>query len=824
MRPHSLSMKTFLSLLLALCVVSSIDAQQVTVYADTTSRDTLRKLVTIIEEQLGKVRPVSIDVRPLRLYKGNGICLVKRSSDRNSKLRSTSKLAGKGVEAFSLSSQQGSVEIAGNSDMAVGHGVFTWLEAIGFRYYFPHPDWHITPASLNLFPKISIISSPSFLHRRIFYGYGTGSVQADKEFVFWQLANKMGGSLNAIFGHAYDDIVARNTAVFKEHPEWFWPVPKKGDLPENPKFDMSNEQLVQFVIADAFKRVETSIKNGTQAYKMITMGPSDGNGTCNSPACQRLGTMTDRVYYLVNRVAKALRTKFPRTLVGCLAYTEYIEPPTIRVEPNVYVSITTAFNNSNYSTEQLVDLWKKKGPLVGIYDYFSWFAWDQDVPGQSLVSRTRELERTIRQYHKKGVVGYDGESSIGWVSKGLGYFLVSKLMWNVKFETTAIRNEFFKLNFGNASAAMTRLWNDWENYGFTQPRESDLARWIDSVLAAKKLETDSRVQKRFYHIESYLHYLFLLRNYQLAKTESNLLALLSYGYRMLDYGSVSGYPAFFELGNRSGIAGMGWGKDAKWRINSTPPDTREMTALLTADRSKLVVAKEVKHFANPSKYKNVPLLSKYQKILADSNNADNAFWFQNEWVFEIKKTGSQNYIEFTGDFLADKTNNRPIKIDIYSYAPDGNVAGRTPLFTYRYTMQKVKYLINLGKFNPGYYTMIIEDPVKTHRMKFSPVINYSVVMRPARHLKTTSLNYAFIYVPEGVTRFNVIKSRVVNFITPAGRTVNLSNDREEDIQVEVKPGEAGLWRIKLLADRLFIEGIPPYLSTSARQMLIPEGY
>jgi hypothetical protein len=61
---------------------------------------------------------------------------------------------------------------------------------------------------------------------------------------------------------------------------------------------------------------------------MISMGPSDGPGTCNSPACQKLGTITDRVYYLVNRVAKAIHKKYPSTLVGCLAYGEYSPPPT----------------------------------------------------------------------------------------------------------------------------------------------------------------------------------------------------------------------------------------------------------------------------------------------------------------------------------------------------------------------------------------------------------------------------------------------------------------------------------------------------------------
>ena len=287
--------------------------------------------------------------------------------------------------------------------MAAGHGIFTWLESLGYRYYFAHPDWHIVPSITNLYTPLNIVSKPSFACRRIIYGYGTGSVKADKDFEFWHLANRMGGSLYTYYGHVYDDIVARNTAAFKEHPEWFYPSPAKGQLPTVPKFDMTREGLVQLVIKDAEKQVEASLKNKTQTYKMISMGPSDGVGTCNTTACQQLGTITDRVYYLVNRVAAALRKKYTDTWVGCLAYSEYIAPPTRKIEPNVYVSITTAFNNTTYTTEQLVDEWRKKGATVGIYDYFSWFAWDQEVPGQCRHPGFRSWKKVLSNFIRKAL-------------------------------------------------------------------------------------------------------------------------------------------------------------------------------------------------------------------------------------------------------------------------------------------------------------------------------------------------------------------------------------------------------------------------------------
>ncbi len=108
-----------------------------------------------------------------------------------------------------------------------------------------------------------------------------------------------------------------------------------------------------------------------------------------------------------------------------------------------------------------------------------------------------------------------------------------------------------------------------------------------------------------------------------------------------------------------------------------------------------------------------------------------------------------------------------------------------------------------------------------YRLQISSSINYSVVMRPQRQLEVTALNYAFIYVPEGVNRFNVIKSKGVKFITPTGRSIDLANNKSEEVQVDVQHGEAGLWRIKVVYDKMYIEGIPPYIGISPVQMLIP---
>jgi hypothetical protein len=815
--------KSILSFFLCLTFIPCLSQNRVELYADTEINDSLKKLVQIFTEQINKSQEKQWVVRPASLYKGNGIYIANVAAGSGA-FKPSPDLSKAGIEGFFIKGDSKTVQIIGNSNMAVGHGIFAYLHNLGYRYYFANTDWHIVPANVLLYKTISQITKPSFSLRRIWYGYGTGSKIADSDYNFWMLANKQGGALHSSFGHSYGAIISRNRKAFLDHPEWFYPVPPKGTFPDDGKFDMTKEDLVQLVIRDTEKEIENSIKGGTQQYKMISLSPSDGGGTCNTPACRALGTTTDRVFYLVNRVAKAIRKKYPNTFIGCLAYGEYINPPSKSVEPNVFVGITTAFNSSKYSVEQLVDEWKKKGAMVGIYDYFSWYLWDFDVPGQSLASKPEEVVKSIKKYYAKGVRAYDAESSIGWISKGLGYYLAARLMWDIQSDAEAIRKEFFTLCFGKASESMKKLWKEFENYSFAYIREADLARWIDYTIAAEKSETDPAIQKRLYQVKAYLHWLFLYRNYKASPTEANLVTILNYGYRKLDEGSVAGYPASFELAYASGIPGMTvYDPNPKWKSPANPVLPKEMDYLIRNDRTRLTPAAEVKQFAPTTLFTNVPNLERYKKTIEDNRDTNNGYWYDNEWVIQIKKKGPENYINFTGDYILDTTNIKPFKISIYPYMQNGNVSAQPVIFYYEYSKRKITEKISLAGLKAGYYTMIIQDPVKVFQLSLSPAINFSNVMRPSRPIKCTMLNYSFFYVPADVKRFNVIKAGTLEFITPTGRKISLLTKKADEIQVEVQPGEAGLWRIKPLYDQLYLEGVPPYLGTSPRQMLIPAG-
>lgn len=809
------SFTTFFLFLLCL----SRAQQRTPLYYTGDPKDTVGQVAGMLKQQLSRAVNFSFTDNQENTFSGKGILLSAMPSRWP---QYSSQLRKMGPEGVLVKSNGNSVVIIGNSKLAVQHGIFIYLEQLGFRYYFPHPDWHIIPASPDLFKKIEYAGQPSFDHRRIWYGYGTGSKRSDEDYNFWFKANRQGGVMNASFGQAYDDIVYRNLEEFKKHPEWFYPKPAKGVLPGDPKFNIADESLVQFVIADVLKRIEQSKKNGTQDYKMISMSPSDGLGICNSPECQRYGTLTDRVFYLVNRVAKVVRQKYPDTWIGAYAYSEFIAPPNIKLEPNVFVGVTTAFNYSKYSVEELVKEWSKKAGKTGMYDYFSNYAWDMDVAGQSLASRPQEVMKNILKYYKMGAKGYEAESTTGWVSKGLGHYLGAQLMWDVNAKTEKLTDEFFSNSFGKAAETMKKLWKEFEKNAFSSPRETDLARWIDLVTTAEKQDSDKKVQARIFHVKSYLYYLSLFRKWKESKSETDLTGLLNYGYRMMDYGSFAGYPSLFELGNLSAFPGMKFNDPkAKWKANQSMINPQEMNILLAQERSRLREIKGIKEFANNASFVKAPVNPVWSGAAHESQD-NNMLWYPHDFIIQVVKQGQENFIDFSGNYVTGGGGETPIRIRISEYkGPDG--ANENVLIAYDYKGLKTAENISLAALKPGFYRVSVQDPLKIFKILFSSSLNYSILVSARQRLNSNYCNNLFAFVPKEVKNFSVWKSIEVKLQTPTGRIVDLANKKEEEVEVKVLPGEEGLWKIIFFSGSLYIDGLPPVLGLKPSHMLIPAG-
>jgi hypothetical protein len=814
-------MKSRLSILVLVVFFSTtyLYSQQATVYFSA-GADTLADCFSILKTELHKGNPFNLGQEPQENFKGSGILL---SAEPQRWPQYARGLRGMGIEAVLVKSDGKCVLIIGNSQMAVEHGLFIYLEKLGYRYYFPHPDWYIIPAVKNLFPVFSYTGQPSFDHRRIWYAYGTGSKEYDADYQFWFKANRMGGSMDAIVGHAYDDIVYRNRQVFESHPDWLYPALTKGSpIPSNPKFNLANKELVQFVISDVLNRLEAAQKN-KKPIKMISMSPSDGPGTCNSPACQQFGTLTDRVYSLINQVAVAVRRQYPGTWVSGMSYSEYSAPPSRKLEPNVFVSVATAFNYSKYSTEDLIRLWSQQAGKVGVYDYLGLYAWDFDLPGQGQASQVSKAVAAIKKYYSLGARGYDAETTPGAINKGLGHYILAHLLWDASTDATAIEKEFFSNCFGKASGIMQGLWGEWENYPYANVRESDLAGWIDILKKAGDMEHDPAVQKRFTHIQLYLHYLFLYNRFKASGSDTDRIALLTYCYNTNDWGAFSGYPALWILGNGTNIPGLKF-NDPNAKYKKDIPGLRDrvyIASLVKADRQQLVLKEKLPSFSLSRQFvtKVAPAGIFADKQYAGYKNTT-AFTGPHNFILEVKNTGIQNFLKIAADFVTGGGSAKPVTLRFYPYTGVTDPGSQKPVLQYDYTGRMDTQQVSLKGLARGYYLLQVYDPQKIFRIDFSPALSYAVVVTPQDRLNAYTRYMAF-YVPAGTKTFRVFKDIEAILISPTGRKVDMSQKGPAETDVPVQPGEAGYWMINFMSGKLHIEGIPPYMAMNPDQLLIP---
>jgi hypothetical protein len=220
----------------------------------------------------------------------------------------------------------------------------------------------------------------------------------------WAIANRLGVRSLMRTGHSYGNIIQRNQQAFAEHPEYYALLStgqRDAQRAVNArKFCFSNPGLIELVAADRLRLLEEE-RRANPAAMMVSVDPSDGEGTCHCEACQKLGTTTDRVLHLANAVARRLREKHPDAWVGLYGYSSHRLPPTIDVEPNVYVQVAMGFNHTQYTLPELIERWSQKVDAIGLREYYGVEAWDWGLPGRMRGGQVAYHQKWIPYYAER---------------------------------------------------------------------------------------------------------------------------------------------------------------------------------------------------------------------------------------------------------------------------------------------------------------------------------------------------------------------------------------------------------------------------------------
>ncbi len=728
-------------------------------------------------------------------------------------------------EGYYIQSDENRIYFVGNSALALQQAIFDYLEQLGFRYFMPGEAWEVIPAISSPFIKYEKLTQPFFESRILANGQGYYKNKVvEDDFNAWAKANRLGGFFLLRIGHVYQTIVSDNAEVFKKHPEYFAGDVKKGTLPVIPKFDVSNKNLVNLVVSDAKRRMEVYKKTG-QHTNMISMEPSDGGGYCTSPDCQKIGGVSDQVFYLTNAVAKALRKDYPGLWVGSLAYNEHISPTKFELEPNVFVMVTNGFNRTNYTTNELLKKWGGKATKLGVYEYLSVYAWDNDLPGRSNATQLDFLKKSIRGYYENGARAYLGETTIGWVSKGLGQYVTSKLLWDYRLDVDSLAEDFYSKAFGKAAPHIKQLYRSWEKNSGGLISDNDIADWLQLVRESELSVTDNKIKARLDYFKTYLHYLVLYKKLKANPTTDNLYNVMGFAYRTFDMSAFATVPVMATLPFYSGFKGYGLydKKEHPWMKDKRQVNAKELNAMFSHDLKEVKRVEGLrafdyeKEFSKPAK----PVLSPKMK----PGNTAPSFTGETNFIIRINKKSENNFLNIKSGYAARPPDAKQVTIKVYRYLQYMELKEEADVVFSASQGEKMKdKLVSLRSLEPGDYLVRVEDQFKMFSLKFSEPIAYSVIMNPEKILLTSSvtgLNTFYFDVAPGVKKIIVHKSKVLKLMSPAGRVLDFTKNVQESITVDIKENESGLWQIFAQAGNLHIEGVSPYLGVEPAKMLLP---
>lgn len=536
------------------------------------------------------------------------------------------RLGELGEEGFVIKVKGENLLILGNTPQGVQHGVFALLEAMGCRWFFPDPVWTIIPRKRDLRIDVDLREKPVFKWRNIWYEWGAPTPTLRQNYEEWVKHNRLGGSFPVDCGHAYERYIP--SSLFSEHPEWFSLVNGKH---QPTQLCVTNPEMQRFLI----EKILAIFRQEPQRA-MLSIEPNDGGGYCECEKCRALGSVSDQVFYLANIVAKAVRKEFPNKWVGLYAYAFHSEPPRFNLEQGVYVEITTGFRYTSLSFEEQVRKFRERGATLGVYDYFSVFPWDWDLPGSAKAGRFYELAKDIKRYHQLGFVSLTAESSCNWGPNGFGYWMASKLMWNPRLDPRDLFRDFCQKAFGRGAPYVSKIYERWAKGERFSPRQLKLS--LLDLQEAYNKENDPGVRKRLNQLAMYLHYLRLWLDYEhsarwdewgnLVNPPEEIIKrahdFIVFSRRIMDTGVIHAFPLLFSewfeqrFSALRKIKGLDWKEVEAWKNERIDvPSDEEVEKLLKEDIEHFASLVAVEIEGKEYKGELVPIQEHHPELIAE---------------------------------------------------------------------------------------------------------------------------------------------------------------------------------------------------------------
>ncbi len=854
------------------------------IYLQPTADTNMVNLAEELAGFLQQIEGNTYSVNTTDSYDGSGILLAIRPNTTVLSATDDATLSAMNGEAFLSDVNSNRVLIVGNERIGVEHGMFDFIKQLGCKFLTPSPDWTIIPNNPNWAFTKKKFDEPDFISRNLWYANGDGdgyeSVLTknarDREFFFratqqGSIITQQGDAYPSTFavGHSYQDDIAADPDTFQLHPEYFatkedgtlytWQdYIDNGANGDGVNLEYSNLNLAQLMLENRIEWLNMYKQYNPKEF-MITIEPNDGNDISYHPDALALGNGADQMLHIANYVADGLVDAIPGAQASFYIYPSHLVPPlNTRVSPNLYGQMALAFNNTNLSFNQIATGWKNAGlQNFGIYDYLGEYQWDMGLPlGQGRVSLEYLKKHLPFIYNEWNVRSFSAESQANWMRGGPSYYVARKLLWDIHANADSLYNDWIESAFGNAAHPMKALYENWENDPSVLRSDNTyikINRWLKFVQQAFDLvQPGTPEYKRVEDMYAYVHYAILFHEYYEAEkaatpTNDTLMAqqaalpLLQYGYRIRRRQVIQFWAFQLRLLFEHSLLENfdkwdGWNffemdiHPTLWMSNGEDFASAEMQTMLSDDLQKYpeesllrsyskhlvplypdkapsMIEPKIEAFdesasAGPSGHSNWYFLSENNETLSIEMRQSNIY--TPDWESEI----GEGYVRelATGDYIFDK------RLEIGYF--DGE-----------YAINEITNLI----INPGLYRMEFDNgDYNTYFPLFDTPHRFVLEASEEHPLTFNDWTPMYFYVPADVdTIFLHYDWAYLNIKAPS-QTEGTQHSVDElgflKIPVTNEMDRDTVWKIQDLfwVDAFYFLNIPPYLSDSPENMLVPK--
>ena len=763
------------------------------------------------------------------------------------KLQSDVKVGTLERENYSLTTDSGNgLTIAGTTPLAVRHGVWDVLHRLGYRQYFPGKTWEVIPDQPTLTLSCDTEASPDYVSRRIWYGYGFWDHNREA-WTDWTVKNRMGGGFQLNTGHAYGQLIRSQQADFDEHPEYYALVKGERRVVPQAKLCVSNPGVKKAAIRYALAYLEKNPEADS-----VSIDPSDGGNWCECENCAKIGSPSELAADLANTVAAAVVERFGKDkYVGMYAYNYHSPPPRMEVHPNVIISVATGFIKGGLSADEIIQGWAERGARIGIREYYSVSTWDRDLPGRARGGNLEYLTKTIPHFHESGARFLSAESSDNWGCNGLGYYLASRVLWDVDEAKSreAITDDFLEKAFGPASEEMRIFYTliEGSNESARLVFSDLLARMYRSLQKARTAAAGNRdVIKRINELILYTHYAERYDAYARSKgteRQANFESLLRYSFRIRNTFMVHSYAHWRDIVNRD--RGVHFPESETetvfWRIpeeenpwkSSEPVADSEINEILAAGIARFEPVEmgfEPKSFP----YGNlVPALTLHPDLKSDLTPGSAATGRGKRSFYTVvgDEAPAERKLTITGGLIKHYRDRGNIKVSLWKLGGASETGEQETLIAEDETVPPDgnPRTITLTCPTPGTYRIDLDDGNDMTGVTWPEGTPMSWKMASDEHPNSMSGRWAlYFFVPKGTTKVGLYaKSKTSagsQLLRPDGsKALDLTSSGGQFFSVTVDENSAGrLWKLDKIGGNLQLLTVPPFLSRSADELVLPE--